>query len=79
MIDYKKLSPVFKGWLLIIFTLSFGFPTIGSHLAAIAETLGLNLITHESKECHVDRWRAKLEGFKVEAEVMTKAVEDLVK
>jgi hypothetical protein len=60
-------------------TLPYKFPAISSDLKAIAIIPSLSLITHETEECHINRGHAKLESFKVKAEVLTKTMEDLTK
>jgi hypothetical protein len=48
-------------------------------LKAVGIIPSLSLITHETEECHINRGHAKLESFKVKAEVLTKTMEDLTK
>jgi len=49
-------------------------PAIGTHLKAVAVVLRLVLVSHETKEGHVYWCHPKLEGLKVQAEVLPEAV-----
>lgn len=53
------------------------FTSIASNLQAIAVVPGLSFVSHEPKECHVNRSCTELEGFKMEAKILTKAMENL--
>jgi hypothetical protein len=55
------------------------FSTISSNFQAIGVVSSIVFITHETEECHINRSHAKLEGFKMETEVLTKTVEDLTR
>jgi hypothetical protein len=55
------------------------FPAMSPDLKAVGIIPSLSLITHETEECHINRGHAKLESFKVKAEVLTKTMEDLTK
>jgi len=55
-------------------TLPYEFPPICPDLKAITIVPSLILVTHETEECHVNRGHAKLESFKVKAEVLTKTM-----
>ncbi len=59
--------------------LPYEFPPICPNLKAITIVPSLILVTHETEECHVNRGHAKLEGFKVKAEILTKTMKDLTK
>lgn len=54
-------------------------PAICPNLQAVAEVLRFNFITHETKESHVNWGYANQKRFKVQAEVVTKTVENLRK
>lgn len=60
-------------------TLPYEFPPICPDLKAITIVPSLILVTHETEECHVNRGHAKLESFKVKAEVLTKTMKYLMK
>lgn len=53
------------------------FPTICPYFQAVAKVTGLNLIAHETEKSNVNWGHAKLEGFKMQAEVMAKTEKDL--
>ena len=53
-------------------------PAIGAHLKAVAVVLRLVLVSHETKEGHVYWCHPKLEGLKVQAEVLPEAVKHLL-
>ena len=55
------------------------FPAMSPDFKAVAIIPSISLITHETEKCHVNRGHAKLESFKVKAEVLTKTMEDLTK
>lgn len=57
--------------------LPYLFPSIPSYLQAVAVAPSFSFVAHEPEECHVNRSHTKLEGFKMETEVLTKTVEDL--
>lgn len=52
-------------------------PAISANLQAIAVVLCLIIITHKSQEGNVYRSHPKLESFKVQTKILTKATEDL--
>ena len=52
-------------------------PPIPTHLKAVAIVLCLIIITHKPQECYINRRDPKLEGFKMQAKVLTKATENL--
>lgn len=58
-------------------SLPYEFPAISPNFQAITVVSGLCLITHESEKCHVNRSHPELKSFKMEAEVVTEAIEDL--
>ena len=60
-------------------TLPNEFPAICPNFKAVAVVTSLVLITHKSKECHVNRSHAKLESFEVKAEVLAKTIKYLCK
>lgn len=53
-------------------------PAVGAHLKAVAVVLGLILVPHEAEEGHVYWCHPKLEGLKVQAEVLPEAVKHLL-
>ena len=55
------------------------FTTVTSNFETVAVVPSFHLVPHESKECHIYRSHAKLKGFKMEAEILTKTVENLRK
>ena len=59
--------------------LPYHLPAISTHLKAVAVVLRLVLVSHETKEGHVYRCHPKLEGLKVQAEVLPEAVKHLLK
>ncbi|KAJ4954601.1 hypothetical protein NE237_011384 [Protea cynaroides] len=60
-------------------TFPYEFTAISPNFQAVAIVPSLCLITHKMEECHVYRSHAKLEGFEVQAEVLTKTIEDIQK
>lgn len=52
-------------------------PSICPNFKAIPIISSLILVSHETKECHVNRSHPKLESFKMKAEVLPKAMEYL--
>ena len=55
------------------------FSAISPHLEAITVISGIRLVAHESYKCHVNRRHPELKSFKMETEVLTKTIEDLIK
>jgi hypothetical protein len=59
------------------YSLPSHLPPISTNLKAVAVVLCLIIITHKSQECYVDWTHPKLESFKMQTKVLTKATEDL--
>lgn len=53
------------------------FPPVPTHLKAVAIVLCLVIITHKPQECYINWSHSKLEGFKMQAKVLTKAAKNL--
>lgn len=58
--------------------LPYHFPAICADLKAVAIVPCLIFITHETEKGHIDWCHPKLEGLKVQAEVLPETVEDLL-
>jgi hypothetical protein len=58
-------------------SLPYHLPTISPNLKAIAVVPCLIFIAHETKESHVYWCHSKLEGLKMQAEVLPKTMENL--
>lgn len=52
---------------------------MASNLKAVTVVLSFCLVPHETQKRHVNRSHAKLKGFKMETEILTKTVEDLTR
>lgn len=57
--------------------LPYHLPAIGTNLKAIAVVPCVILIAHEAEECHVDWRHSKLEGLKMQAEILPETMENL--
>lgn len=57
----------------------YDLSAISSNLKAVCVVPSFCFIPHETEECHINRSHTKLEGFKMETEVLTKAVENLTR
>lgn len=58
-------------------TLPYQLPPITANLKAIPKFPRIRLLTYEAEECHVDWFCSKPKSFKMEAKVVSKAVEEL--
>lgn len=53
------------------------FSPVSSNFEAVRVISSLVFVAHKTEECHVHRSCTKLEGFKVEAEVLAKTMKNL--